>query len=408
MARAIDADILIAGGGIVGLTLGLALKKADPSLSVILVDRDVPGVAPRDKRASAIAAAARRMLETLGVWPVVADAAQPIREMIVTDSRASDVVRPVFLTFDGALEDGAPFAHMVPNGLLRQALEEAAETAGVRLLRPDGVERYRTEPSRSEVDLTSGGSLSASLLVAADGLRSRLRDQAGIRTMAWSYRQVGLVATIAHSRPHCGRAEEHFLPSGPFAVLPLQGNFSSLVWTEPAEAAKRLAESDAPTLNEEIRQRIGNHLGIITIEGRVQSFLLGLRIAREFVRPRFCLIGDAAHAIHPLAGQGLNLGFRDVAALAETLVDANRLGLDLGGSGVIERYQQWRRFDTMEMGVLTDGLSRLFSNDNSVLRFARDIGLGVVDRLPKLKAAMIRQAAGEGTGIPRLLAGEMP
>ena len=224
--------------------------------------------------------------------------------------------------------------------------------------------------------------------------------------MAWNYRQVGLVATITHSRPHNGQAEEHFLPSGPFAALPLTGNRSSLVWTEEPEAAADLARSAAPRLNEEIRLRLGNHFGEIQIEGGVQSVPLGLRIAREFVRPRLCLIGDAAHAIHPLAGQGLNLGFRDVAALAETLIDARRLGLDIGDSGVLERYQRWRRFDTIEMGMLTDGLSRLFSNDNSVLRFARDIGLGVVDRLPGLKAAMIRQAAGEGTDVPRLLAGE--
>lgn len=406
MAERLDTDILIAGGGIVGLTLAVALKKADAELGVTVADRAERGQGPKDGRASAIAAAAKRMLATLGVWQHVADQAQPINEMIVTDSRSEDAVRPVFLTFDGTLQDGEPFAHMVPNGAVVAALEAEADAAGVRFARPETVTGFEADQIRVAADLASGGAVKAALLVAADGGRSRLREFAGIGTTSWRYRQVGLVATIAHSRPHHGRAEEHFLPSGPFAVLPLTGNRSSLVWTERPAEAEALARSEAPQLNEEIRRRIGNHLGTISIEGGIQSFPLGLTIARSFAETRFCLVGDAAHAIHPLAGQGLNLGFRDVAALAETLIDARRLGLDIGAVDVLERYQRWRRFDTLEMGVLTDGLSRLFSNDNSVLRFARDIGLGIVDRLPKLKAAMIRQAAGEGGNVPRLLAGE--
>jgi 2-octaprenyl-6-methoxyphenol hydroxylase len=399
------ADILIAGGGTVGMTLALALKRSDGELEVAVVERSArPGAA--DGRASAIAAAAKGMLETLGVWPGVADVAQPINEMIVTDSRGDDVVRPVFLTFAGDLDDGEPFAHMVPNGALTAALRDTAFEAGVGFVQPDSVAGFTAGDRLVMAELASGDVAEASVLVAADGVRSRLRELAEIRTVGWDYPQTGLVATVAHERPHEGRAEEHFLPSGPFAVLPLRGNRSSLVWTEPKAEAERLLKAETPTLNAEIVKRIGHHLGTVEIEGRLQAHPLGLRVARDMVKPRFCLLGDAAHVIHPLAGQGLNLGLRDAAALAETIVEARRLGLDIGNIDVLERYQAWRRFDTMEMGALTDGLNRLFSNDNPALRLIRDVGLGLVDRMPFLKRMMIDQAAGRGGETPRLLRGE--
>lgn len=400
-----SADIVIAGGGIVGLSLALALRRSDPGLEIAVVERAARAGAD-DGRASAIAAAAREMLTALGVWSAIADTAQPINEMIVTDSRSGDVVRPVFLTFEGVLEDGAAFAQMVPNVVLTAALGDAARAAGVRFIQPDSASGFAVGDHNVVVDLASGDSVEAALLIAADGVRSRLREQAGIRTVGWDYPQTGLVATIRHERPHDGRAEEHFLPAGPFAVLPLRGNRSSLVWTEPKEVAARLLKEDAPALGAELVKRIGHRLGAVTIEGRLQGFPLGLRIARDFVKPRFCLIGDAAHVIHPLAGQGLNLGLRDAAALAETIVEARRLGLDIGAVDVLERYQAWRRFDTAEMAALTDGLNRLFSNDNAALRFLRDVGLGVVDRMPFLKRVMIDQAAGRGSDTPRLLRGE--
>jgi 2-octaprenyl-6-methoxyphenol hydroxylase len=326
--------------------------------------------------------------------------------MIVTDSRGEDIVRPVFLTFDGALEDGEPFAHMVPNNGLRTALGEASAEAGVAMIQPDSIADFTAGPGMVAATLASGSAVSARLLVAADGVRSQLRDKAGIRTVDWDYRQSGLVATIAHERPHNGRAEEHFLPAGPFAVLPLRGNRSSLVWTESPVDAARLLSAAKPVLNAEIVKRLGHHLGAIEIEGRLQAYPLGLKLARDFVKPRFCLVGDAAHAIHPLAGQGLNLGLRDAAALAETLVEALRLGLDIGQIDVLERYQVWRRFDVAEMAALTDGLNRLFSNDNPLIRFARDIGLGLVDRMPALKRVMMGEAAGRGGELPRLLQGK--
>jgi 2-octaprenyl-6-methoxyphenol hydroxylase len=398
-----EVDVLIAGGGHVGLTLALALKRAAPELEVMLVD---PAPGPRrDGRASAIAAAGRRMLDSLGVWSAMANDAQPITDMIITDSRTRDVVRPVFLTFAGATEDGEPFAHMVMNEAMVGALDAAARAAGAAIVTGEAVADFTTGPASTAVELASGRRVETRLLVAADGVRSRLRDFAGIRTVKWAYGQSGIVATVAHERPHHGRAEEHFLPGGPFAILPLKGNRASLVWTEPSDAADRLV-ADPLVFQIELERRFGHKLGRLETIGTPRAFPLGLTLANAFVKPRLALAGDAAHGIHPIAGQGLNLGFRDVAALAETVVEADRLGLDIGSLAVLERYQRWRRFDTFEMGLVTDVLNRLFSNDNPVLRLARDVGLGVVDRLPRLKQRFIDEAAGAGGELPRLLRGE--
>jgi 2-octaprenyl-6-methoxyphenol hydroxylase len=398
-------DVAIAGGGHVGLTLALALRRAAPSLSVAVVDATPPGLPP-DGRVYAVAAAGRRMLRHLGVWEEIAGSAEPIREMVITDSRTRDVARPVFLTFDGATEDGEPFAHMVANRVMVDAIGRAARTAGVDLRAPDSVTGFTVGEHAVDLSLASAGRLSARLLVAADGVRSRLRDLAGIQTVGWDYGQSGIVVTVGHERPHNGRAEEHFLPAGPFAILPLTGNRSSLVWTETRAIAERLVGATPERFQEELETRFGHHLGALTVLDRPRAFPLGLRLARAFVRPRFALAGDAAHGIHPIAGQGLNLGFRDVAALAETIVEAHRLGLDPGSLAVLQRYERWRRFDTLEMGATTDVLNRLFSNDNPALRILRDVGLGLVDRLPALKRMFIREAAGAGGDLPRLLRGE--
>jgi 2-octaprenyl-6-methoxyphenol hydroxylase len=246
----------------------------------------------------------------------------------------------------------------------------------------------------------------ARLLVAADGVKSKLRDLAGIKTVHWSYGQSGIVCTVAHERPHNGLAEEHFLPAGPFATLPLKGNRSSLVWVERTEDADKLVNGDDLVFEVELERRFGLKLGEIKVETKPRAWPLGLTLARAFVAPRIALAGDAAHGIHPIAGQGLNLGFKDVAALAEVIVEADRLGQDIGALDVLERYQQWRRFDTVQMGVTTDVLNRLFSNDIAPIRAARDIGLGIVERLPRLKEFFIRQASGLAGGTPRLLKGE--
>ncbi len=404
MAAGDEPDILIAGGGSAGLTAALAIRQSAPDLSVEVIDAKAPA-AKRDERASAIAAAAKRMLQQLGIWEKIEAEAQPILSMEITDSRTRDAVRPIFLTFDGSVSEGEPFAHMVANEPLIAALRHAVQEAGIELTAPDSVERFAAN-GRMEIGLASGGRRQAALLVAADGIRSRLRAQAGIKTVTWSYPQTAIVATVRHERPHNGVAVEHFLPGGPFAILPLKGNRSSLVWTERADDAKRLMASDDFVFLVELERRFGHRLGAIELDGARGAYPLGLILARDFVRPRFALLGDAAHGIHPIAGQGLNLGFRDAAALAETVVDAYRLGLDIGSIEVLRRYEEWRRYDTFQMGVMTDVLNRLFSNDFGPLRALRDIGLGIVDRLPRLKTLFIGEAAGLGGELPKLLKGE--
>ncbi len=402
-----QADIVIAGAGYVGLTTAVAIADAAPHLMIVLVDAAPEGVWKKDGRASAVAAAAVRMLERLGIWQKVKDEAQPITEMIVTDSRTSDPVRPVFLTFGGEAKSGEPFAHMLPNTTLNGALRERAKALGVDIRQATAVSGIDRQMAAIRVALSGGGVVDARLLIACDGVRSTIRDMAGIHTVHWDYGQSGIVATVAHERPHEGRAEEHFLPSGPFAILPLKGNRSSLVWTEPTREAERLVNADEMLFDHELEQRFGHKLGALTVEGGRRAFPLGLTLARDFVKPRIALAGDAAHGIHPIAGQGLNLGFKDAAALAETIVEADRLGLDIGALDVLETYQRWRRFDTVQMGITTDVLNRLFSNDNPLLRAARSFGLSLVDRAPPLKDFFIGQAAGLSRGpSPRLLKGE--
>lgn len=405
------ARIVIAGGGIAGLSLALALKQAlGDSFAIVLADPALAAAPRTDNRAYAVAAGARAMLETLGVWEAVAATSQPMTEMIVSDSRTKDVVRPVFLTFDGEVEPGQPFAHMVENAALVVGLKSACERVGVEL-RSTGVRRFAAEDDGVEIVFSDGGRAEAVLLVAADGARSKLREQAGIGWVGWGYGQSGIVATIGHERPHHGRAVEHFLPSGPFAMLPLAdggqlGHRSSIVWTERSESVPALLSLDSADLLEEIETRFGLELGEIALESAVSAHPLGFGVARRFVDRRFALLGDAAHLIHPIAGQGLNLGLKDVAALAETIVDAARLGLDPGSLDVLEDYEKARRFDTVAMGAVTDGLNRLFSNDTTPLRLVRDLGLGMVDRLPGLKRFFIREAAGLAGSPPRLLRGE--
>jgi 2-octaprenyl-6-methoxyphenol hydroxylase len=399
------ADVVIAGGGFAGLSLALALRQGlGDSFKVVVADPAFAKDAKPDLRASAIAAAARRMFETLGVWDAVAADAQPILDMVITDSKLKDAVRPVFLTFAGEVEEGQPFARMIENAPLNAALAAKARAEGIEL-RATALTRFAHESNRIVVSLGDGG-VSASLLVAADGARSRVREQAGIASHGWQYGQSAIVTTVAHERAHNGRAEEHFLPAGPFAILPLKGNRSSLVWTETDAEAARIVALPDEEFHIELERRFGLHLGDIGVVGAKRAYPLGLFIARAFVAERIALVGDAAHVIHPIAGQGLNMGLRDVAALAEAIVDAARLGLDSGGAQVLERYQRWRRFDTMAMGVATDGLNRLFSNESDVLRLMRDVGLGLVDRMPALKSFLIREAAGVTGEVPKLLRGE--
>jgi len=401
-----ETDVLIAGGGFAGLSLAIALKKAlGTSFAVTIADPALGKSHAGDERASAIVAAARRLFEALGVWQRVADEAQPILDMVVTDSKLGDAVRPAFLTFGGEIEPGEPFAHMIDNRLLVDALEAEAGELGVEL-RKAAVARFSRRAQRIDVEFADGGTISARLLVAADGARSTIRQAAGIATHGWNYGQSAIVINVAHERDHGGRAEEHFLPAGPFAILPLKGNRSSIVWTERTAEAERIMALPDEEFHAELEQRFKLHLGEIKVIGARRVHPLGFFVARSFVAERIALAGDAAHVIHPIAGQGLNMGLKDVAALAEVIVDAARLGLDPGSESALERYQRWRRFDTMTMGFATDGLNRLFSNRSDALRLARDVGLGMVERMPGLKRLFIREAAGLVGETPKLLRGE--
>lgn len=376
-----------------------------PEIPVIVADPALATRPSRDPRATAIVAACRRLFEAIGAWDAVRGEAQPILDMVVTDSKLEDATRPVFLNFAGDVAPGEPFAHMVENRRLIDALVVRAEAEGVDL-RATTVASYDARPEGVDVTLGDGSVIAASLLVAADGARSKLRERAGIVTHGWEYDQSGIVVTVGHERDHDGRAEEHFLPAGPFAILPLSGKRSSLVWTERrSEAARIIALSDEE-FHGELERRFGLHLGEIKALDKPRAFPLSYFVARSFIAERLALVGDSAHVIHPIAGQGLNMGLKDVAALAEVVVDAARLGMDLGGADVLERYQRWRRFDTMAMGVATNSLNFLFSNQSTLLRTVRDIGLGLVDRAPPLKNLFIRQAAGLTGEIPRLLKGE--
>jgi 2-octaprenyl-6-methoxyphenol hydroxylase len=300
---------------------------------------------------------------------------------------------------------------MIENAPLLEALVAKAKEVGVELHATAVVDFSSPPPEREglskQVSLSDGTVIAARLLVAADGAHSKIREHAEIPTRGWNYGQSGIVTTVAHERDHGGRAEEHFLPAGPFAILPLKGRRSSIVWTEETREAERIVALADVAFHAELERRFGLHLGEIAAVGARRAFPLGLSVARAFIAERIALVGDAAHVIHPIAGQGLNMGLKDVAALAETIVDAVRLGLDPGADAALDRYQRWRRFDTMAMGVATDGLNRLFSNQSSALRLVRDVGLGLVDRLPALKQLFIREAAGLVGEVPKLLKGEM-
>src|SRR4051812_27926241 len=337
-------SIVICGGAFAGLALALALRQGlGGDIPVIVVDPALSLRPSRDPRATAIVAACRRLFETLGAWHQVAADAQPILDMVVTDSRLEDATRPSFLTFGGEVEPGEPFAHMVENRHLIDALVERAQAEGVDL-RATTVAGYDARPDGIDVSLGDGSRIEASLLVAADGARSRLREHAGIAIHGWDYDQSGIVVTVGHERDHHGRAEEHFLPAGPFAILPLKGARCSLVWTESRDEAARIVALNEDEFHSELEQRFGLHLGEIKALDKPRAFPLQYFVARAFVSERLALVGDAAHVIHPIAGQGLNMGLKDIAALAEVIVDAARLGIDLGQADVLERYQRWRRF----------------------------------------------------------------
>jgi 2-octaprenyl-6-methoxyphenol hydroxylase len=412
-------DVIIVGGGMTGLAGGLALAHAGLRTVVLDAAPAASRVAPDfDGRASAIAYANFRMLERLGVAARLEGRVQPIAQILVSDGRAPDGLRrggpgPALLRFDAreldaragdGRNDLEPLGYMIENRWLRRALQEAIAAAENVVHRaPARVEAVVLEPGAARVRLAGGEALAAPLVVGAEGAASVVRETMGVRVVGWDYPQRGLVATVRHEKPHNGVAHEYFLPSGPFAILPLTENRASLVWTErtrAAEAAMALREVD---FEAEVRRRFGDFLGAVRIEGPRFSFPLGLRMAEDFVRSRAALLGDAARRIHPIAGQGLNLGLKDAAALADVLGEAARVGLDLGGLDVLERYQRWRRFDSVMLAAATDLFNRLYSNDLAPVRLLRDLGMAAVDRLAFARRLFARDAGADLGEIPSLL-----
>lgn len=402
-----DSDVLIVGGGLAGLPLALAL--AQGALSVTVVDVLDPATATDagfDGRVSAIALASCRMFEQLGVTRYLTGQMQPINDILVSDGRVRDGASPFFLHFDHKEIGNEPLGHLIENRHIRIALQKATEEQPlIRLIAPQSVTRVEYG-AQAVATLGNGERVSARLCFAADGRGSPTRQAAGIKTVGWDYGQMGIVSTVEHELPHEGVAQEYFLPGGPFAILPMVGNRSSLVWTEKTADAKAILSLDNDAFAEEMRARFGDYLGECRPVGPRWSYPLTLQLARDYVRPRLALVGDAAHGIHPIAGQGLNLGLRDVAAAAEVVVDAARLGLDIGALDVLERYQSWRRFDSVALSLVTDGLNRLFSNDIAPIRLARDLGLGAVAQMGPLRRFFMRHAAGMVGDLPRLLRGE--
>jgi 2-octaprenyl-6-methoxyphenol hydroxylase len=397
-------ELIIVGGGLTGMTLAIACAGA--GVSVAVVDREDPATMVEeafDGRTTAIAYGSQRVLDGIGLWPLVAHEAEPIREIRVADDGS-----PLFLHYDHRDLGEAPLGYILENRVLRRALLARAHTLpSLMHLAPATVVSVERTAANARATLGDGRAFRGELIAACDGRQSPLRRDAGIKTVAWDYPQRSIVCTVEHELPHRGVAVEHFLPAGPFAILPMTGNRSSIVWTERAELVPALMELPAPDFATELRRRFGDFLGEVSIIGPRWSYPLSLMHATRYAAARLVLVGDAAHVIHPIAGQGLNLGIRDIAALAELIVDVRRLGLDIAHPEVLERYERWRRFDNLTLAAVTDGLNRLFSNSVPPFRATRDIGLAVINRVPPLKRFLMRHAMGLVGDLPRLVRGEV-
>ena len=418
-------DLAVIGAGLNGSLLALAAGQS--GLRTALVDRvslSFLTEAGFDGRTTAIAYTSQRLFKAVGVWDELADRAEPILDIRISDAGHDGRASPLFLHFDHreAAEDegeAAPMGWIVENRFLRAAiLRRLQNCRSVELVAPDEALDTARSPDKVEITLKSGRRLAARLVASAEGRFGSMREDAGISARAWSYGQIAIVLVARHEKPHRGVAQEKFLPGGPFAILPMQDSEpadgkpgehrSSIVWTERASIARRLLELDAPRFQAEFARRFGDHLGSVRPVGPRWSHPLGLVHAERYVEQRLVLVGDAAHGIHPIAGQGYNLGVRDIAALVEALVDAKRLGLDIGAADTLERYAQWRRADNLTMVAATDLLNRLFSNDVRPLRLVRDLGLATVNRVPALRRFFVRHAMGLVGDLPRLMRGERP
>jgi len=402
----IETEVLIIGGGLVGATLAIALGNAGLKVCVIDVTDPLTNLDFEfDGRVSAIALASYRILKALDLWTSLDQDAAPILDIRVSDSDSL-----FFLHYDHRDTGDKAFGYMVENRNLRKALlKRLKEIDTVNLIAPASIVTLNRNTRGVEATLENGQKIRARLSVAADGRSSKTRDQAGIKTTNWSYNQSGIVCTVTHEKSHNFVANEHFLPAGPFAILPLKGdkkhpgNCSSIVWTERADLSPSIMALEDCDFKSELQKRFGTFLGPINVIGPKWCYPLSLQYSHETIANRLALVGDAAHAMHPIAGQGLNMGLRDIAALAEVIMDAKRLGLDIGDIAVLERYQRWRRFDNTLMLAMTDGLNRLFSNNIGPVRAARNIGMALVNKIPPLKKFFMHHAMGLVGNLPRLM-----
>jgi len=396
-------EVIIVGGGLVGATLAYSL--ANVGMKVTVLDRGDPQSWLDDSfdgRASAVALASQRYLEAIGLWSDMAPHACAIK-----DIRVSEAHQPFFLHYDHRDLGDEPFGYMVENRHIRRSLYSAInQNENISILAPIEIDSIDRGANQVSVALKNNTVIHAPLLLAADGRRSRIRAQAGIRVTQWQYKQTGIVCTVKHEKPHHQIAHEHFLPAGPFAILPLQGNNSSLVWVEDDKLAPMILALEEKEFLEELEKRFGSFLGKLEVVGPRWSFPLSLQHAHRYAANRLALVGDAAHGMHPIAGQGLNLGWRGAAALTEIIYDARKLGLDYGLETVLENYERWRRFDNTLMLGMTDGLNRLFSNNIGPLKFMRDVGLAIVNQLPPLKKIFMGSAMGLSGDVPKLMRGE--
>ncbi|MDR3511922.1 MAG: UbiH/UbiF/VisC/COQ6 family ubiquinone biosynthesis hydroxylase [Caulobacteraceae bacterium] len=415
MARSPSPDVIIAGAGMAGSTLALAL--AHGGLTPLLIDPqpfEVQLEPTFDGRSSAIAFSSFRAWDAMGVGDALRPYAQRIEQILVTDGHAAGASSPgpspFFLRFDAAeIADrvrSEPLGYMLENRRTRAGLSQAVAAAGIEVLAPSRIETAEFEGAGARVRLADGRELSAPLVVGAEGRASPLRRWAGINTIGWGYGQSGVVATVKLEKPHGGVAHEYFLPNGPFAILPLTENRASLVWTERTEAGEALRKAPPGALLSLLRRRFGPFLGKVEVVGPTFVYPLSMQLAERLVAPRLALLGDAAHGIHPIAGQGLNLGLKDAAVLSQVLVDAARLGEDIGSAAVLERYAAWRRFDNVSVAAAMEVFTRLFSNDVPALRLARGVGMAAVNRIGAARRFFMQEAGGAVGDLPRLFRGE--
>ncbi|WP_085805060.1 FAD-dependent monooxygenase [Roseovarius albus] len=399
-----ENDILIVGGGLNGPALALALAQAGHGVTVIDAQTsEIRKDAAFDGRGYALALASVRLLRAIEIWDRVAENAQPMLEIKVSDGRAGEGPSPFFMHFDHAEIEEGPMGHMLEDRFLRRAFLEAMD-AEPRIRQITGkVVAQAVEGAGVALTLDNGDVLQGCMAIGSDGRASETATRAGIKRTGWGYQQTALVAAIEHELPHNGIAHQFFMPPGPLAILPLPGNVSSIVWSETAETAAQFDALDDDEFMEILRPRFGDFLGDIKLRGKRYTYPLGLTLADSFIAPRLALIGDAAHGMHPIAGQGLNAGLRDVAALAQVISEASKRGEDIAAPDVLARYQQWRRFDTATLAMVTDVTNRLFSNDNGLLRLGRDLGMGLIGSMPGLRRSFIREAAGLTGELPDLM-----